>query len=803
MSKHGHLDFIRQIVEDDIASGKHGGRVLTRFPPEPNGFLHIGHASAVCLNFGVAAEYGGRTTLRMDDTNPTTEDPDYVDAIARDIAWLGFEWEGGVRYASDYFGALYKLALQMIKDGLAYVDSLSETEIREYRGTVKEPSRPSPYRDRSIKENLDLFKKMRDGAFQDGEHVLRAKIDLAAPNMKMRDPLMYRIRHASHYRTGNTWPIYPFYDWAHGQSDGIEGITHSICTLEFQDNRELYDWFIEHTRPACAEIDAIPGAEGGGGSNLGSWNPRPRQYEFARRNLDYTVVSKRRLLELVREEHVAGWDDPRMPTIAGMRRRGIPAAAIRTFCGQIGVGKADNRISIETLDWAVREALNLRTPRVMGVLDPLRVVIENYPEGEVEWLKAPYFPQDVHDPPEGWPQTRKIPFSRTLYIECGDFSLQPPARFQRLTVGREVRLRHGYFVTCTDVIQDETGTVTEVRCTYDPDTREGSAPDGRKPSGTIHWVSADHSVSAQICLYDRLFSSPDPMAGVEDFSETLNPNSLEVLQGAQLEPSVVDDPPETTYQFERVGYFVRDQTTDSGAEIDPETNLVFTRTVALRDTWGKSSPGRHTSPKRDEKVEILPLVGVDSGFKEREKARASNPILKAAYDRFTADLKLTEDLADLLSNSEDSVTFYEDALATGVDSALLANWVIHEVRGVSDDSQTSALKPEALGALISLVEDHSISRAVAKTVLTQLVTSGGDPREIVEVEGLGRIADVEMIRNIVAQVVDEHPSEVKRFQEGQISLAGFFVGQVMKATNNRADPAMVKKIVEERLHAGT
>ena len=804
-------DFIRQIVAEDVESGRHGGRVLTRFPPEPNGFLHVGHASAICLNFEVAREYGGRTTLRMDDTNPTTEDPSYVEAIARDIRWLGFGWDGGIRYASDYFGALYRMALRMIEDGFAYVDSLSEEEIRAHRGSVREPSRPSPYRDRSTEENLDLFRRMRAGEFDDGAHVLRARIDLASSNMKLRDPLMYRIRHAHHYRTGDEWPIYPFYDWAHGQSDAIEGITHSFCTLEFQDNRALYDWFIEHTRPASARIDRIPGAEGGGGEALGSWDPRPRQYEFARRNLDYTIVSKRKLLLLVEEGHVSGWDDPRMPTLAGFRRRGIPPDAIRAFCRQVGIGKADNRVEIATLEWAVREALNRRAPRVLAVLRPLEVVIENCPEGEVDWIEAPYFPRGADAPPEGWPETRKVPFTRVLYIERDDFAEEPAPGFRRLAPGREVRLRHGYFVTCRRVEKDDAGRIVRLHCTYDPATRSGAAPDGRRPAGTIHWVSATESVPMEVRLYDRLFRVSDPAGGAEGLREALNPDSLQVLTHARGEPSLADDPPETACQFERLGYFVRDRATRAAAT-RAAGPLVFNRTVTLRDAWSrraKSGDARDAAPPEArtpaEDTSAGPAVpGVDSAREARDVARRADPALQAAFDRFRDALGLPDELADLLSGSAGSVRYYERAIRGGTDAAAIATWLVHEVRGAGgSEGDAGALEPEALAELVELVRERSISRAVAKSLLARLVEDGGSPREIVRREGLGRIGDAEQIREVVDGVVAAHPAEVARYAAGHTGLAGFFVGQVMRATHGRADPAIVRELLEESLNDAT
>ena len=513
------VDFIREIIREDMRKGTYGGKVLTRFPPEPNGWLHIGHAKSITLNFGVAAEFGGLCNLRFDDTNPETEDPAFVEAIQRDIRWLGFDWDDRLYFASDYFDQFYEFAVQLVKMGKAYVDSLSEEEIREYRGTVLTPGRPSPYRVRSVEENLDLLARMRRGEFPDGAHVLRAKIDMASPNMKKRDPLLYRIRHAHHYRTGDKWCIYPFYDYAHPLSDAIEGITHSICTLEFENNREIYDWLVDNL------IEP----------------PQPRQYEFARLNLDYTVMSKRKMLQLVNEGYVSGWDDPRMSTIAGLRRRGITPEAIRTFSEKVGVAKANSRVDIALLEYCIRDDLNYRAPRVMCVLRPLKVVITNYPEGQVEQLDAPYWPHDV--PKEG---SRPVPFSREIYIERDDFMEDPPKSFYRLAPGREVRLRYAYIIRCDEVIKDpQTGEVTELRCTYDPATQGGAAPQGRKVRGAIHWVSAQHALPVEVRLYDRLFLKPNP-DDVEEgktFKDNLNPNSMEVVTEARVEPSVGDDPP--------------------------------------------------------------------------------------------------------------------------------------------------------------------------------------------------------------------------------------------------------------------
>jgi len=548
--------FIRDIIAEDMRRGKYGGRVHTRFPPEPNGYLHIGHAKSICLNFGIAAEFGGLCNLRFDDTNPTKEAVEYVESIKTDVRWLGFDWDDRLFYASDYFEQLYQYAIQLIKAGLAYVDSQSTEEIRATRGTAMAAGKESPYRNRSVEENLDLFARMRAGEFPEGAHVLRAKIDMAHPNVLMRDPVMYRILHVPHHRTGDRWCIYPMYDYAHCISDSLEGITHSLCTLEFEDHRPLYDWF----------LDA-----------LGIYHPQ--QIEFARLNLTYTVLSKRRLLTLVEGGHVAGWDDPRMPTISGLRRRGYTPEAIRTFCERIGVAKRNSVVDVALLEHCLREDLNRRAQRVMAVLRPLRVVIVNYPKDQMEELEAVNNPED---PAMG---TRKVPFSRVLYIERDDFREDPPKQFFRLAPGREVRLRYAYFITCVDVVKDEhTGEVVELHCTYDPATRGGDAPDGRKVKATLHWVSAAHALEAEVRLYDHLFSKADPSGDDEegvDFTAHLNPQSLEVLKSCRVEPSLANAAPGDRYQFERLGYFCVDPVDAVGGA------LVFNRTATLRDIWAK------------------------------------------------------------------------------------------------------------------------------------------------------------------------------------------------------------------------
>ena len=568
-------NFIKSIIAEDLQTNKYGGRVHTRFPPEPNGYLHIGHAKSICLNFGLALEFKGLCNLRFDDTNPSKEDIEYVESIKTDVRWLGFDWEDREYYASDYFRQLYDFALRLIRKGKAYVDDLSAEQIREFRGTLTEPGRESPFRNRSPEENLALFERMRSGEYPDGSRVLRAKIDMASPNLNLRDPVMYRILHAEHHRTGNTWCIYPMYDFAHGQCDSIEGITHSVCTLEFEDHRPLYDWFLDE---------------------LGIGHPR--QIEFARLNLSHTVMSKRKLLQLVQEGLVSGWDDPRMPTLSGLRRRGYTPEAIRSFCERIGVAKRDSMVDVALLEYCIREDLNKRAPRVMAVLRPLRLVIDNYPEGRVEELDALNNPED---PDLG---TRKVPFSRELYIEADDFMETPPKKFYRLSPGREVRLRYAYFVKCVGVVKDQRGKVTEVRCTYDPQTRGGDSPDGRKVRATLHWVSAPHSIAAEVRLYDHLLSKADPSDQGEgqDFKAFLNPLSLEVLKDCRLEPGLKEAVSGSRFQFERLGYFCVDS-----RDSTPE-HIVFNRTVTLKDEWTKIQKTQEKEPAKVQSPKAIPEV---------------------------------------------------------------------------------------------------------------------------------------------------------------------------------------------------
>lgn len=549
-----YSNFIQDIITDDLKTNKNGGRVVTRFPPEPNGYLHIGHAKSICINFGLSIQNKGKCNLRFDDTNPVKEDVEYVDSIQRDVKWLGFDWEDRMYYASDYFERIYNSAIELIKLGKAYVCDLTAEQMREYRGTLTEPGKDSPFRNRSVEENLDLFEKMKNGQFEDGSRVLRAKIDMASPNLNMRDPVIYRILHATHHRSGDKWCIYPMYDFAHPISDALEGITHSICTLEFEDHRPLYDWFLETLQ----------------------FQDRPRQIEFARLNLTYTVMSKRKLLELVKNSYVTGWDDPRMPTISGMRRRGYTPSAIRDFCERIGVAKTSSTVDVALLEHCIREDLNAKATRVMAVLRPIKVVLENYPDDQIEWFDAENNPED----PNGG--TRKVPFSKVIYIDRDDFMENPPKKYFRLFPGSEVRLKHAYFITCKSVVKDEKGEITELICTYDPESKGGNSPDGRKVKGTIQWVSAKHAIDAEVRLYDQLFTSPNPDESESgDYKENLNPNSLETLYNCKLEPSLKESKPEDRYQFIRTGYFCIDSVDSK------EDKLVFNRIVALKDSWAK------------------------------------------------------------------------------------------------------------------------------------------------------------------------------------------------------------------------
>jgi glutaminyl-tRNA synthetase len=762
----GHSDFIREVIEDDLRTGKHGGRVVTRFPPEPNGYLHIGHAKAICLNFGVADQYGGRCNLRFDDTNPLTESTEYVDSIIEDVNWLGFSFGDRPLYASDYFEEMYELAEELIQEGKAYVDHLSEEEIRDFRGSLGVPGQPSPYRARTPDENLALFREMRAGDLPDGSCVLRAKIDLGAPNMKMRDPLLYRIRHAHHHRTGDAWPIYPMYDWAHPIADGIGGVTHSLCTLEFENNRELYDWVVDNTR--VAERHGFM---------------RPQQYEFARLNLDYTVLSKRKLLGLVDEGRVRGWDDPRMPTIAAMRRRGISPEAIRAFADLVGVAKVNSTVDIEKLEFCVRNDLNWTAPRVLGVLRPLPVTITSWPGDEVEEMTGPYFPPDV-----GKPGERSIPFGRHILIDRDDFSLDPPAGYQRLAPGRTVRLRYGPCITCDDVIMAD-GEVVEICCHHVPDS-VGRNPPGAKVSGVIHWVPATQSLPAELRLYDRLFRERRPEEGS---SEELNPDALEVVRGARLEPSLGAAEPGSRWQLERVGYFVFD-TVDSqpGAP-------VLNRIATLRDLWqGRSqSVDPSTGPMTSRPARPTTRPPRRSRIEYRAEGRVRDPVLADRVANWPSTFGLAEDEVDLLTGDRATGDLFEETVRGGARPDIAARWIINELpRELGDRPlDQTPLTGRGLAALIQAVESGEVTGPAAKDVLAEMARQGGDPRQIIAERGLAQISDEATITGIVTQVLSANPDKVDQYRAGKTGLMGFFVGQVVRSTQGKANPQVVQRVL--------
>ncbi|MEX2535296.1 MAG: glutamine--tRNA ligase/YqeY domain fusion protein [Trueperaceae bacterium] len=758
-------NFITEIVERDLSSGD-VAQVLTRFPPEPNGYLHIGHLKAIVLDFGIADDFGGLTNLRFDDTNPTTENEEYVEVIKRDIRWLGFEWDALV-HASDYFEQLYRFAQGLIRDGRAYVDSLSEAEIREYRGTVTKAGRESPNRERQVTENLDLFERMRQGEFAEGAHVLRAKIDMSSRNMMMRDPLLYRIRHAHHYRTGNEWHIYPMYDFAHPLSDAIEGVSHSLCTLEFENNRELYDWLLEKT--------VAP--------------PRPHQYEFARLNLEYTVLSKRRLIELVRGGLVNGWDDPRMPTVAGLRRRGVTPEALLEFVNKVGVTRTESRSDMALLEHSIRDDLNSKAPRVMAVLEPLRVVISSYPEAEGETIDAPYWPHDV--PNEG---SRPLPMGRELFIERGDFAEDPPKGWRRLSPGAQVRLRHSYVIRCDEVVKDSSGKVVELICSHDPET-QGRNPTAGRVKGTIHWLSSKEALPAEFRLYDRLFSSADPNEGEGPFTERLNPESLKVKRGL-VEPSLAGDQSGKRYQFERLGYFWPDP-------VDSSSNaLVFNRIVTLKDSWAKveaslpppsvKATGKHTAPDNEAPTRSS---GVGDPVSELSVEQ------KTIYTQYRDLLGLDERDALLLAASGELARFFEEAARRHDNPKGIAGWMVNELlRELKGrDLAELSVTPESFADLVALVDSQAISARAAKEVFAQMLANGGDPGKIVDELGLRQMSDEGVLLPLVERLLKQHPDKVRAYQGGKTGLAGFFVGRVMQETGGSAKPQLVKEVVEREL----
>jgi len=765
-------DFIRQIVAADMESGRYGGRVVTRFPPEPNGYLHIGHATHICLNFGIAEEFGGICNLRFDDTNPEKENEEYVQAIQDDIRWLGFDWDDRLYYASDYFERMYECAVVLIERGLAYVDSQRIEVIREKRGAVGEPGEESPYRERTVEVNLDMFRRMRSGEYKDGAHVLRARIDMASPNMLMRDPVLYRIRHAHHFRQGDDWCIYPLYDFAHCLEDAFEGVTHSICTMEFENNRELYDWVLE---------------------NVGFHEPRPHQYEWAGLDLEGAVLSKRLVKPLVEAKVVSGWDDPRLATIAAYRRRGIPADAIRLLSKMVGVSKSGARTEEAKLDFAIRETLNPSAPRVLAVLEPLKVVITNYPETERDEIEAPYFPPDV-----GREGSRVIPFSREIWIERSDFEEKPPKGFRRLVPGGEVRLRYAYVIRCDEVVKDDAGNVVELRCTYDPATRSGASGDGRKVKGTIQWVSVDSALTAEVRLFERLFQEgPDEELSEETVVEHVRPDSLVIIADAKVEPSVAADAADTRYQFERTGYFWRDPVDGVG------DRLVFNRIVALKDTWAKKEPPAE-EPPRPATVSAPPRRrSKPKAPAAKPGARLGDPRLTEKFEHYRGELGVSDELAEVLVDSDEWADFFEAALTEYDDAPALAAWIVNDLRGLLGDRDLGDLRfggPE-MGSLAALVERGDVTRRAAKDVLARMIEEGGDPAGLIEEMGLAKVADPEELGEVVDEVLAAWPDKVDEYRAGKRGLIGLFVGEVMKKTGGAADPATAKSILTTRLDA--
>ncbi|CAA6822074.1 MAG: Glutaminyl-tRNA synthetase (EC [uncultured Sulfurovum sp.] len=744
-------DFLRSIVEEDLKSGKYN-EVHTRFPPEPNGFPHIGHAKSICINFGIANDYNGLCNLRMDDTNPTTEDTQYVEALKDAVEWLGFDWEGNVRYTSDKFDELYNYAIELIKMGKAYVDSASEEEIRENRGTVTEAGKRSKYAERSVEENLELFERMKRGEFKDGTHILRAKIDMSANNMKMRDPLLYRIRNVEHYRTGDAWHIYPMYDFAHCLTDYMEGITHSICTLEFENNRAIYDWVLE---------------------TLGLTEKRPYQHEFARLGINYTVMSKRKLLELVNEGKVNGWDDPRLPTIAGYKRRGYTPESILNFCDGIGIAKANSMVDVAQLEFSIRDDLNTKVPRVLAVLDPLKVTIINY-EGSEE-IDAPYYPHDV--PKVG---SRKIPFSKEIYIERDDFMENPPKGYFRLTPEQSVRLRHAYIITCNEVIKDADGKIVEIKAEYHANSKSGEDTSGIKVKSAIQWVDAKEARKVEVRVYDRLFKDEAP-EGLED----INPNSLQVIKDALIEPAVITEKPDERFQFERQGYFYADPVDYT------DEKPVFNKIVGLKDSWGKKTKADKPVVKAQPKK-----VQIDGEVVAMTEAE------QALFDKYTSELKLNSEVANTLARDAKLSSFYEEALAELNSPVVLANMVSNEVARELKEKQIDELKFSAkqIAELIKMVDDATISNKIAKQLFEEMVKTGENPKAIVEAKGLVQISDPVVIAPIIDEIIAKNPDNVEKFKAGNTKLLGFFVGQVLKATKGKGNPKVVNELVGKILN---
>ncbi len=742
-------NFLHTTVQEDLKSGKYK-KIITRFPPEPNGFPHIGHAKSIFINFGIARDYNGICNLRMDDTNPTKEDTKYVEALKDAVEWLGYKWDGKVRFTSDYFNKLYDYAIELIKMKKAYVDSLNEDEIRKYRGTVTEAGKRSKYADRSIEENLELFKKMKDGIFKEGEHILRAKIDMSSPNMKMRDPLLYRIRHANHFRTADEWSIYPMYDFAHCLSDYIEGVSHSICTLEFENNREIYDWVLD-------TLKLVP--------------PRPYQHEFARLNINYTVMSKRKLLELVQNNIVNGWDDPRLPTIAGYRRKGYTPEAILTFCDQIGIAKANSIVDVSQLEFCIRDDLNKKVPRVLCVINPLKVTIINY-EGTEE-IDAPYYPHDI--PKNG---TRKLPFSNEIYIDRDDFEENPPKGYYRLTPNQPVRLRHGYIISCEKIIKDNDGNIVEIKAKYYANSKSGNDTSNIKVKSAIQWVSAKEAKNIEVRLYDRLFASETP-EGIED----INPNSLKIIKNALIEPSVINDKIDKRFQFEREGYFYADP--KDYTDIKP----IFNKIVGLKDSWTKKKTPQKRTELKEKKTqidgEVTPMTDTQ----------------KILFKRYTTKLQLNNEVANTLARDKYLSAFYEEALSTLESPINIANIITNEVAREVKEKGSDKLNftPKEIANLIKMVDDETISNKIAKQVFEEMITSGKNPTKIVKEKGLIQISDPSQINPLIDEIISKNPNNVEKYKAGNKKLLGFFVGQVLKATDGKANPKMVNKLINDKL----
>ncbi len=745
-------DFLRVKVEEDLKKKKYN-KVVTRFPPEPNGFPHIGHAKSICINFGIAADYQGYCNLRMDDTNPTTEDTKYVEALKDAVKWLGFHWHEDVRFTSDYFSKIYNFAIELIKMDKAYVDSINEEEMREYRGTVTEAGKRSKYAQRTIEENLDLFKRMKNGDFKDGEHVLRARIDMSASNMKMRDPILYRIRHAHHFRAKDEWSIYPLYDFAHCLSDYIEGVTHSICTLEFENNRDIYDWVLD---------------------TLNLKPPRPYQYEFARLGINYTVMSKRKLLELVTSGQVNGWDDPRLPTIAGYKRRGYTPESILNFCDQIGIAKANSMVDVAQLEFCIRDDLNTKVPRVMCVLNPLKVTIENY-EGSEE-IDASYYPHDV--PKKG---SRKLPFSQEIFINREDFNENPPKDYFRLSPSQPVRLKHAYIITFKEVIKDANGNIVEIKAQYHPDSKSGTDTSGIKVKSAIQWVDAKKNKKVEVRVYDRLFKDEAP-EGLED----VNPNSLKVIKNALIEPAVINEKPDVRFQFEREGYFY----TDPIDYIDE--NPVFNKIVGLKDSWAK----KNNTTKRETKPQTK-KVQIDGEVTPMSEAE------QLLFDKYTHEYKLNNEVANTLARDKFLSSFYEEVLATLHSPIAIANIVTNEVARAIKENQSATIKFNAkqIAQLVKMVNDETISNKIAKQVFEKMSQTGDDPEKIVEESGLVQISDPTIITPIIDEIIEKNPDNVEKFKAGNNKLLGFFVGQVLKATSGKANPQVVNQLVAKKLQS--